>query len=111
MEITERYWREIEHSANKRNIPFLTTREEVWRLFLSQNKRCAITAVDLNFTSYGYRGTASLDRINNNKPYVWHNLQWVLSDINIMKKDHNLLYFKHLCSLVANSVSFSVADR
>jgi hypothetical protein len=102
VEITEKFWREIEQRAKKRNILFLIEKEEAWKIFLLQNKRCAITSIALDFKSNGYRGTASLDRINSHKPYVWHNLQWVLGDINIMKKDHNLCYFKRLCELVTN---------
>lgn len=100
--ISKRFWDEIKNRAKKRNIQFSVSIDEAWKVYLRQNKRCALTGQPLEFISSGYRGTASLDRIDSDKPYVSHNIQWVLGDINIMKKEHNTIYFKYLCSLVAN---------
>jgi hypothetical protein len=103
-EITERFWKEISKSAFNRGISFLITPNEAWKIFLFQNRQCRITNLQLDFTSNGYRGNASLDRIDNDKPYVAHNIQWVLADINLMKGRLNMKYFQYLCSLVmANS--------
>lgn len=99
-EITDRYWREVERKASNRNIDFLVTPEEVWKAYLRQNKRCAISGVELEFNSSGYRGIASLDRLDSYKPYVSHNVQWVHGDINIMKRNHTEKYLRYLCNLV-----------
>lgn len=101
-EITERFWSEIQKNAEKRGIGFFLNLDEAWKIYLIQNKKCAITNSPLEFISYGYRGNASLDRINSDLPYVWHNVQWVLADINVMKKEHNMNYFINLCKMVVN---------
>ena len=104
MEITERYWNEVRRCAEKRKIDFLLEPEEAWKVFLSQNGECAFTRLRLDFTSFVYRGTASLDRIDNDKPYVRHNVQWVHSHINVMRGPHNIPYFKKMCLLVAENM-------
>ncbi len=102
MEISNKYWNEIVRSANKRNIQFVLTMEEVWKTYLKQDKKCSLTGIDLEFDSKGYKGNASLDRIDSYKPYVPHNIQWIFCPLNIMKHNHSDYYFKYLCSLVTN---------
>lgn len=98
--ISDRLWAEIKKSAESRGICFAITKEEAWKIFLSQDAKCAMTGISLDFTSSGYRGTASLDRIDSYSMYAPHNVQWVFGPINIMKGNHNQKYFKHLCNLV-----------
>jgi hypothetical protein len=101
-EISRRYWKTITSCADRRQILFHLEPKEAWKIFLSQNKSCAITGLPLEMISLGYRGNASLDRIDSSKAYAKNNVQWVLSDINIMKKSHNINYFKYLCEKVCN---------
>jgi|APSaa5957512535_1039671.scaffolds.fasta_scaffold145598_2 hypothetical protein len=105
MEISDRFWGDIKESAEKRQIPFIITTSDAWKVFLTQEKRCALTGMKLDFSCFGYRGTASLDRVDSSMPYVRHNIQWVFSPINIMKGCHNQHYFKHLCKLVTENGS------
>jgi hypothetical protein len=100
-EITKRYWAEIKQNATERGIGFLITPAEAWKLFIWQNRKCVFTHSLLDFCTFGYRGTASLDRIDNDKSYVANNVQWVLNDINIMRGPLNPQYFQKLCCMVA----------
>lgn len=106
-EITDRYWKEIIKSAAARDISFRLSRQEAWRVFVFQERRCALSGILLDFSSNGYRGTASLDRIDSNGPYVRKNIQWIYSPLNIMKGRHNETYFRCLCCLVASNTDKS----
>lgn len=94
-------WKKIIIAANIRNLEFNITIESAWDLFLKQNRKCALTGVDLEFcvsqTYYGrsksrWVHTASLDRVNNNLGYTKDNIQWVHKDINFMKQDYTESY-------------------
>jgi hypothetical protein len=89
-QITNRYWKRVVDSARARDITFNITRKFAWELFLKQDKKCTLTGITLTFAeSYEGEGvrlqTASLDRIDSNKPYVEDNVQWVHKAINKMK--------------------------
>lgn len=93
----------IKHSAIRRNIDFQVTIEELWDLFLSQNKRCAITNLPIDFSrthKNRSKATASLDRIDSRQGYIAGNIQWVHKDINRMKSDFDQKYFMELVQLV-----------
>ena len=102
-EITVRFWNDIKKGAVERGIGFLISPEEAWKIFLRQNKKCVFTHSLLDFRTFGYRGTASLDRIDNDKSYVSNNVQWVLNDINLMRGPFNPHYFQKLCCMVAKT--------
>jgi hypothetical protein len=109
-EISARFWREMQKSAERRNIPFGITPEEAWDKFLRQGRRCAMTGKFVEFYSGGYRGSASPDRIDSDQPYVADNFQWTLADINIMKKGHSVRYFKELCRMVTFPENLAMND-
>lgn len=66
-----------------------------------QNRKCALSGVDLVFTGDFNQITASLDRIDNKKGYEKGNIQWVHKQINMMRGILTLERFKELCSAVA----------
>lgn len=105
-EITKSYWTPIEKQAIRRGIPFEITREEAWDLFLIQNRKCAITGVELKFSNNirDQRGThtTSLDRIDSSKGYTIDNIQWVHKKINIMKNAMRTNEFVDWCKLVVS---------
>lgn len=87
-----------------RNMVLQVTLEEVWKIFMAQDRCCAISGVELKFAITGsywsrvkknarsrnyiknpHEQTASLDRIDSNKGYVPSNIQWVHKVVNIMK--------------------------
>lgn len=102
-EISGNYWGIIERRANKRGYEILISIEEAWDLFIKQNKKCALSGLDLVFansnkpTSYT---TASLDRIDSNGKYELKNVQWVHKEINIMKNVYKQEHFIEMCRLV-----------
>lgn len=98
------YFASVKQKARTRNIDFNITIQEMWDKFLSQDKKCAYTGIELDFTlkSRGkLKGTASLDRIDSSKGYTIDNIQWVHKDLNIMKMDLKQEQFIKYCHLVA----------
>lgn len=101
-EISKNKFNKIRYSAIKRNIDFNITIQEIWHLFLKQNKKCALTGADIKFaTNHKDKTTASLDRIDSSKSYCLSNVQWVHVDINLMKQDYDQDKFISLCKQVA----------
>lgn len=101
--IPSRYFCSLVESAKKREIDFYITIDFLWELFEKQNKKCALSGLDLCFPKYGEKPTlqtASLDRIDSNKGYIEGNVQWVHKDVNCIKWGLNQDYFIELCKLI-----------
>ena len=105
-DIPQSAFRKIKDNAKSRNHSFDITIKYVWKLFINQNRQCALSGLPLDF-NYGGRdlkhlGTASLDRIDSTKGYVKGNVQWVHKDINFMKQEYELSYFLELCQRITD---------
>jgi hypothetical protein len=76
--------------------------EYAWNLFLKQNRKCALSGIELNFPKVhkDKNYNASLDRINSNIGYVEGNVQWVHKDVNMMKNKYDQNYFIEICKLI-----------
>ena len=89
---------------------FEITIEDVWELYLKQDKKCTLTGTDISFKNTRTRGskesgtscTASIDRIDSNKGYTVTNIQLVHKDVNIMKNAFDQHYFISLCKAVVD---------
>jgi hypothetical protein len=100
-EISGHRWSKIKEGAKVRDLEFSITVEYVWNLFLSQDRKCALSGIPIGFQDRS-GSTASLDRIDNSKGYVIGNVQWVHKDVNIMKHTHSQDYFIGLCATIAS---------
>jgi len=90
--------------AEKRNIAFLISIDEIWNLLEKQDFRCALSGRKLLIpekTRRASEANASLDRIDSTKPYVIENVQWVDKDVNWMKQDYSQDEFVKCCADVA----------
>lgn len=109
--ISGEFWSCLKSSAEKRNIKFDITIQDIWELFINQNKKCALSGVDIifykNTTEYNRSKrrlkTASLDRIDSSKGYTLDNIQWVHKDVNRMKNKYNQKYFIEICKKIAKN--------
>ena len=115
-ELDEFLWNRILSNANKREIKVQISRQDAYQLFLKQDRKCALTDLQLKFansgTDYLNGGTtASLDRINSSKGYESGNLQWVHKDINKMKNIFDEDYFVRLCVLVAQHKVLDISPK
>lgn len=87
-DISGAFWHKLEKSALSRDIEFTITINEAWNIYLKQDKKCAISGVDLIMHSNNDKSrmqTASPDRIDSSKGYTYENFQWVHKRVNRMK--------------------------
>ncbi len=96
----------IKRGAVKRKLKFDVTIEELWKLYLDQNRYCSLSGLPISFGVYcrsdkGKPCTASLDRISSEIGYTLDNIQWVHKDINIMKNKSSQDEFIKMCGTIA----------
>jgi len=75
----------------------------MWKLAVSQDKKCSLTGETLIFVSdqrYQKNSNASLDRIDSSKGYVSGNIQWVTKNANIAKQKMPQEEFVGVCRAV-----------
>jgi len=92
----------IKLNAQKRNIEFNITMEDIGDLFEKQNGKCALSGIKLKLkkTTKDKNSTASLDRRDNNKGYLKDNIQWIYRPINFMKGTLDEGEFIFLCEKI-----------
>lgn len=105
--LTNSIWKQVLYGAKARNINVEVDKDYAYGLFLKQNKKCALTGINIDFaeTSKEHlhgKTSASLDRIDSTKGYVKGNLQWLHKDVNKMKWNLDEEYFISLCTKIAN---------
>lgn len=89
------------------------TMEYLWELYINQNKKCALSNLELNqYIKYideknrsRVTRTASLDRIDSSQAYKIGNVQWVHKDVNIMKNAFDQSYFIQICKLISSNIN------
>lgn len=105
-ELSKDLFNSYKNSAIDRNLKFDVTIEYMWKLFLKQDRKCALTGWDLYFPPT-YREktkkTASPDRINNSKGYIKGNIQWIHQDVNYLKSNLDNEYFIEICKSIAKN--------
>lgn len=104
-ELSSKYFSSLKFGAKQRNLEFNITKQELWDLFIKQDRKCALTGLDLNLNDRRCSKllkTASLDRIDSSKGYIKNNIQWIHKDINRMKQHYSEKDFIYYCNLVSN---------
>ena len=86
------------NGAKTRSIEFSITLEDISNVYESQGKKCALTGVDLDWST-----NASVDRVDSNVGYVIDNIQIVTKQVNMLKKDMANHDFIMLCKAVADN--------
>ena len=80
-----------------RGFEFNISRDYAWQLFISQDRKCKLSGVDLYFyENRRNEQTASLDRIDSKIGYIEDNVQWVHKELQRMKmnmQDSRLIYW------------------
>lgn len=107
-DISGSFFSAYKSSAKKRNIPFKITAEYAWKIFIQQNKKCAITGQLLNLYHYNTKMsrkniTASIDRIDNTKGYIEGNIWWIHKDINQIKWTRSITELITQCELIVKN--------
>ena len=104
-DISGQHFTEIKCRSKKCGQEFSVTIEYLWDIFIKQDRKCALTGVEICFypDRWKRRGliqTASLDRIDSSKGYAPENVWWVHKDINKIKMEFSVEKFFELCKLV-----------
>lgn len=102
-------YRDILSHAKERGLEVNVTVEDIWKQFLAQGGKCALSGVDLVLEHNKHRTTdsrnksttASLDRIDSKRGYEIDNIQFVHKDLNSMKWSLEQDYFIELCTIIA----------
>jgi len=96
------YWCSVIFNAKNRKININLSIEDAWDVYVKQNKKCALTGIDLWFSksATSHDGNASLDRIDSSKEYTKDNIQWVHKTINYIKRDLSDIEFIEWCRKV-----------
>lgn len=97
-DITGAKWYSIQENAKVRKLEFLITKEEVWNIYLNQNRKCALSGISISFKDK----TASIDRKDNTKGYRLSNIWLVHKDINLMRNKFTIQHFKEMCKAVSD---------
>lgn len=98
-EISGSIFNNIKNNAKNRNISFNITLDFIWNLYLKQNKKCALTGMDINFIDTK-KYNASLDRKDPKQGYTENNVWWIHSDVNYAKQSLSVDDFLNLCKKV-----------
>lgn len=87
-EIPGATWTRIKRGASIRKLSFNLTIEDGWDLFIKQERKCALSGVEIYFSPRSNEaGTASFDRKDSLKGYELDNVQWVHKDVNLIKNN------------------------
>ena len=90
--------------AETRNIKWDVSFDYLADLLIEQDFCCALTAEPLNAMEVS--NNASLDRIDSKIGYIEGNLQWVTSQVNMMKQNYSQEEFIKVCCSVADKVKW-----
>lgn len=96
-EMSGAFFYNLKAGAKTRGLSVEVTKEELWNLFLKQERRCALSGLPLCLQIRGGRTDASVDRIDSTKSYTLDNVQWVHKDVNKMKQNLLQSHFLELC--------------
>jgi len=79
------------------------TIQQVHELWISQDKKCALTGLPIDWIKREDGVSCSIDRINSDGEYTIDNIQLVHKDINLMKNHFDQDYFIEMCRLVCQN--------
>jgi len=98
-DISGNFFSGVKSSAKTRNINFNITIEDIWNLYLNQNKKCYLSNIEIHFNQY--KETASVDRINSLLDYNINNIAICHKDINKIKASFLIEDFIKYCRLIS----------
>lgn len=90
--------------AETRGIEFNVSFDYLADLLIEQDFECALSGESLD--AMEIQNNASLDRIDSSLGYIEGNLQWVTSEVNMMKQSYSQERFVEVCKAVADKAKW-----
>ena len=90
--------------AETRGIDFTVSFEYLADLLIKQDFECALSGISLD--AMRLNNNASLDRIDSYLGYIEGNVQWVTSEVNMMKQSYSQERFIEVCKAVADKAKW-----
>lgn len=94
---------QVRGGARKRGIAFLIEKDDVLGLYLEQERKCALTGVEMVLDSgAGHRNRVrpSIDRIDSAGNYTPDNIQLICAQVNLMKGGMSQVDFLRWCNRI-----------
>lgn len=112
-EISIQHFRKIKETAEKKELDFNITIEEIWDLYLKQDRKCMLSGQEIHFgKSFRSRTkTTSLDRIDSSKGYITGNIQWVHKDVNFIKHKNSDEKLFEICKKIYDFQVNNIKDQ
>lgn len=117
------YWSRVQKTAKIKGRKFSLNIKDVWELFLKQDKKCALSGLDITFNPSYFNyykmkklgqateyQTASIDRRDSSKDYTLDNIQLVHKNVNWMKQDFSQEEYIYYCKCVTNNQKVNYAS-
>lgn len=108
--LSKTHYSSIKYNAERRQIPFDVSIEDLWELFLDQGGYCALTGIPLVLVPQIKNSnvdwdiiTASIDRKDSTKGYTSDNIWWVHKEVNRLKNNYSLEELLFWCKLIVNT--------
>jgi len=76
--------------------------KDVYDLWIKQDKKCALSGLEIDFIKRKNGISASIDRIDSDQEYNIENIQLVHKDVNLMKNHFSQEYFFNICEKIYN---------
>lgn len=92
-----------ERGGRDRGLSWDLTIEYLWDMYVAQDKKCALSGVEIGWSEKGLTATASIDRIDSQEGYIKGNVQLVHKDVNFMKQQFDQEYFINMCKAIADN--------
>jgi hypothetical protein len=105
-QVSAQYFDLAQNRAQRKQLDFTITIQDIWNLFQKQSGKCAISGLKLELAESRRTNqtmTASLDRINSSKGYTLDNIQWVHKDVNKMKNTMSQSNFLNWCQIITEN--------
>lgn len=86
--------------AKERDLEFDITCDDIYAKYLNQDKKCALSGLEIIFSKHRPLTTASIDRIDSGKGYTVDNIQIVHKDFNSLKSNFPEDKLFNMCKLI-----------
>lgn len=98
--ISGKIWSNLVANSKNRNLKLKITPDDIYEKYIQQNKKCALSGLDISLTFDAKTNTVSVDRIDSKKHYTKDNIQIVHKIINQCKMNLSDNDFYKFCKSV-----------